>query len=207
MSKIQKIFYVLLSVFIMVSVPLDILAGQDQSDMKRQDIAWEDECKVDGCIIKIQAVSKSGMLPEDDSEVFIIQDGEKMKIPHKPAWFHVIPVLSDGNNLASELPVFKIGKGQILIILTPDNRPSYAETSFVLYDYQNKKVLDVKERVASYKEKYRRESYVLLSQGENAFKTRLVKEWLELSDGPEAAIEAWMMIKASGGKLKYGWIN
>jgi hypothetical protein len=191
----------------MLSFSMEILAEKDQSDTKRQDIAWEDECKVDDCTIKIQAVSKSGMLPEDDSEVFIIQDGKEIKIPHKPAYFHVISVLSDETNLASELPVFKIGKGQILIILSPDNRPSYAETSFVLYDYQNKKVLDVKERVASYKELYRRENYVLLSQGQNAYKIRLVKEWLELSDGPESAIEAWMMIKAAGGKLKYGWIN
>lgn len=208
MSRIQKLlFFLCLSVIIAVSFPLQIPAEDEQIEMKPRDFAWEEECKVDDCIIKIQAISKSGQLPEDDSEIFIIQDGKKTKVPHKPAWFHTIPVLSDRENCASELPVFKIGEGQILIILTPDNRPSYAQTSFVLYDYQNKKVLDVKERVAEYKELYIGENYVLLYQEKNAFKIRLVKEWLKLSDGPESAIEEWMMIKASGGKLKCGWIN
>jgi len=30
---------------------------------------------------------------------------------------------------------------------------------------------------------------IIFPQAENAFKIRLVKEWLKLSDGPESAIE------------------
>lgn len=86
MSRIQKIlFFLCLSVIIALSFPFQIPAEDEQIDMKPRDFAWEEECKVDDCIIKIQAISKSGKLPEDDSEIFIIQDGKATKLIQMPS--------------------------------------------------------------------------------------------------------------------------
>lgn len=106
---------------ITVFFPSEIPAKNKQIDTKRNDTAWKDECKIDDCIIKIHAVSKSEMLPEDDSGVLIIQDSTATKVIQRlltpfvelveATHFYVISALSDKENCASELPVFKIGKG------------------------------------------------------------------------------------------------
>jgi hypothetical protein len=196
-----------LSIFIFLTSLLTAIADDEQTVTLKDKIAWTDECRIHHTAIKIQAVSKSGELPEDDSDVFIIQDGKELKIPIAPAWYDFVGVLSDKKSCASKLPVFQIGSDKVLIILSPDNRPFFRETSFVLYNFISNKVLDVKERVGEIKECSEQATLVVMSHGKDAYKIRLVKEYLQLTDGPEDYIEGWMKISVSGEKMKYQWLE
>lgn len=196
-----------LSIFSFFTSSSIAIADDEQTVTSKDKIEWTDECRIHNTAIKIQAVSKSGDLLEDDSDVFIIQDGKEIKIPIKPALYHLLGVLSDKKSCAANLPVFQIGSDKVLLILSPDNRPFYSETSLVLYDFIIKKVLDVKERVGELKECCSEQPHVVISHGKDAYKIRLVKESLQLTDGPEDYIEAWMKISASGGKINCHWLE
>jgi len=200
-----QFFRILISVILLFSFSVN--SSAEESLPIKNVIIWTDECRVDGHIIQFQAVSKSGEAAEDDADVFIIQDGIKTKIPHKPSWFHLSEAISDKKNCASKLPVFEIADNKILIILTVDGRPTFNWASFVLYNYRNKKVLGVEESVAQFKGESKYTNYVLLSHGKSAYKIRLVKESVGITDGPEDYIEAWMLIEAEGGNIKYKWLN
>jgi hypothetical protein len=103
------------------------------------------------------------------------------------------------------LPVLQFGKNSLLLALNPDKRPSYNETSLVLYNYIENKILDMKECIGMLKSCNKSSQYTVVGVNDNRMRIRLVKEVLGISDGPEDYIEDWMIIENANGKLKCSW--
>jgi hypothetical protein len=166
---------------------------------------WVDKFHFDQTDLSIVAISKSGEYPEDDMTIFIRQGKDNIKIPLVEGWYETAKVITDLNLLSENSSVFKIDSRYLLILLSRNNRPLYRQTALVLYDYQKKKVADVKEDIGELKECYDGSLYLLESMDKYAFRIRLVREYSKLTDGPESAIEDWFLVSIQNGKLICKW--
>lgn len=167
---------------------------------------WSRVVKTDGRQFQIVAVSKSGDALEDDMTVTILQEDEKVPVPVRPALYEAVKVSSDLQSSAEGLPVFKIGPARLLFILTENARPGYPYATLVVYDYHARKVTEVRERIAPFKQESQHSRYAFVSFGPDRYRIRLIRESLDIgSDGPEAFIEGWMIISYGGGRLEYAW--
>ena len=193
----------LLMSFFLLSAPA--AAGADEKKDSRPAALWSQSVKIDGRQLTIEAASRSGDAMEDDMSVTIHQDDEKIRVPVRQALYEIARVSSDQHNYAEELPVFRLGPGKLLIILTENARPGYPYTTLVVYDYIRRKVTDIKERVASFKQEGFYSRYAFVSFGPDRYRLRLIREHLNISDGPEDYIEAWMIIRYANGRLGYAW--
>ena len=198
---------VILSILILFSVtcaavPVDVFADGALAKGVAQ---WSDTVHIDGNKLLIRAVSRSGDAFEDDMDITILQDDRMIAVPVRKALYEPAKVLTDQKSYSEVLPVFKIGPNEILLVLTENGRPNYPYTTLVVFDYLTRKVMDVKERIAKFKQENFHTWYAFVSAGPDRYRIRLIKENLGLSDGPESYIEAWMTIRYVGGKLECQW--
>lgn len=189
----------LITFFILIATAAAGAEGNQPKEM------WVDKFHFDQTALTIAAMSKSGEYPEDDMTIFIRQGNENIKIPVAEGWYETAKVITDLNLLSENSSVFKIDSRYLLILLSKNNRPFYWQTTLVLYDYQKKKIADIKENVGELKECYDGSLYLLETKGKYAFRIRLVREYSKLTDGQESAIEDWLLVKIQNGKLICKW--
>lgn len=178
-------------------------AGDNKA--KPEKAGWSENFQVDGKKIAIEAISKSGDPLEDDMSINVIQNGKTISLPVKEGLYELSAASSDKESLGNRLPVFRIGPQEVLLILTLNKRPTFPKTTLVVFDYASQKVIDVKEEVATFRQESLHSRYAVLSAGAGSYRIRLVKEVLQISDGPEAYIDAWMVIRYDRKKLNVSW--
>ncbi len=168
-----------------------------------QNLIWSDSFEIDRMRFEIQGFSKSGDINEDDMTIVILQDSKSVKVPVSLDFYDLVRPSSNLKSLTEKMPIFKIGPSEILIFLFPNCRPLFNKVTLVVYDFNQQKIIDVKENIGDLKD----DSFVFISDGSNKYKIRLIREHLDSvpSDGPEVSIEDWMIIEYSKNKIQSHW--
>jgi hypothetical protein len=206
----MKIFLLsFLSVFFSLSASAGKPAGPDEAP------AFDVACKIGEAAFSLHFQSKSGELTEDDMAVTLRQGGKEIALPLKRGWYKLSGFIRDTKKLPRvcraanaqsydyDYPAIQAGPTLVLLFFRIDGRPGFSQDSLVLYDTKEQKVLDVKESVASLKERN-----TAFRVGKDGVEQRLVRDWLQNTgcDCAETAIEEWNPIRVKDGKIALGWV-
>ena len=150
--------------------------------------------------------SMSGDAMEDDMSVALtFADGTSLPVPLEPALFEPRGTLKNVTNLCGQLAALDAGEGRALLLLSRNSRPHWDVLDAVLIDAQRKRILDVKTNIAEIKTEDR--VFVVRHAGKGAFDVMLIRETIKDSgcDCAAAAIEEWMRIAVSKGRIEPRW--
>ncbi|MES2300308.1 MAG: hypothetical protein V4582_24955 [Pseudomonadota bacterium] len=177
-----------------------LLALPAQATESRFVSHWEASCDLPAHKLDMAFHSKSGDPTDDDMSVTLAWDGKKgATLPLKPALFVAMGSLSDAKMACPLLNVFQFPSGNILLLLTRDDRPSEDRIAAILLDGHTGSTIDVLDDLGEY-------SGVLNVLRDGAgFRALMNRRWLVDATGREFAAVDWLVIKEGNGRIIHDW--
>lgn len=168
-------------------------------------------CKLEDLTFKFLMRSVSGDCTEDDTVFLLKTDNKSMEMGLPKGWHGHLSNLGNSKGICQmeadrknlNVPVYAVGKNQILLFFWTSGRPRYDWLSMALIDVKSGKVLDSRMKFAELKDA----TIPILKTG-GAFKLRVIKEHLKEipCDCPTAAIEHWVEVSVRNSKIKTVWM-